>query len=104
MFVSCIFFILKQRKDLLELMLESEVLDANGKKIPKLTDKEIVAQSMTFMLAGYETTSNAYAILVYNMLNYIAGGGGGGRGGGGGKRQWESISSSAAAAPHALHS
>ena len=46
-------------------MLESEVLDANGKKIPKLTDKEIVAQSMMFMLAGYETTSNALSFITY---------------------------------------
>ena len=31
----------------------------------RLTDKEIVANSITFLLAGYETTSNALAYTSY---------------------------------------
>ncbi|XP_078362560.1 cytochrome P450 3A2-like isoform X2 [Oculina patagonica] len=54
-----------QRKDLLELMLRAEVTNKDGKTISKLSDDEVLAQSFTFMLAGYETTSNALAYTTY---------------------------------------
>ena len=47
-------------------MLEADVLDANGKNVGgKLSDYEIIAQSITFMMAGYETTSNALSFTTY---------------------------------------
>ena len=54
-----------QRKDLLELMLRAEITDSEGRQVSKLTDNEVVAQSFTFILAGYETTSNALAYTTY---------------------------------------
>ncbi|XP_020607814.1 cytochrome P450 3A41-like [Orbicella faveolata] len=54
-----------QRKDLLELMLRAEVTDKDGKHVSKLSDDEVLAQSFTFILAGYETTSNALAYTTY---------------------------------------
>lgn len=54
-----------QRKDLLELMMKAEVTDSEGKKVSKLTDGEVISQSFTFILAGYETTSNALAYTTY---------------------------------------
>lgn len=54
-----------QRKDLLELMLRAEFTDKDGKHVSKLSDDEVLAQSFTFILAGYETTSNALAYTTY---------------------------------------
>lgn len=54
-----------QRKDVLELMMKAEVTDSEGKKVSKLTDGEVLSQSFTFILAGYETTSNALAYTTY---------------------------------------
>ena len=54
-----------QRKDLLQLMLNADTMDAHGKKVGKLTEEEVVGQSLTFILAGYETTSNALAYTTY---------------------------------------
>ena len=54
-----------QRKDLLELMLRAEVNYKDSKHVSKLSDDEVLAQSFTFILAGYETTSNALAYTTY---------------------------------------
>lgn len=54
-----------KRKDLLELMLRAEVTDSEGRPVSKLSDEEVLAQSFTFILAGYETTSNALAYTTY---------------------------------------
>ena len=48
------------RKDFLDLILAE-----NESGITKLTDDEIMAQSITFLLAGYETTMNAIAFSTY---------------------------------------
>ena len=54
-----------QRKDLLELMLSAEMKEEHGNKVQKLSEDEIVAQCFTFILAGYENTSNALAYTSY---------------------------------------
>ena len=46
-------------------MLHADTVDSEGRKVSKLTDAEIVSQCMTFILAGYETTSNALAYTTY---------------------------------------
>ena len=46
-------------------MLRAEVTDKDGKPVNKLSDDEVLAQSFTFILAGYETTSNALAYTTY---------------------------------------
>lgn len=46
-------------------MMKAEVTDSEGKKVSKLTDGEVLSQSFTFILAGYETTSNALAYTTY---------------------------------------
>ena len=61
-------FKLPQYKDLLQLMMEARV-EEEGATVEatekKLTDKEIVAYSISFLLAGYETTSNTLAYISY---------------------------------------
>ena len=49
-----------QRKDFLDLML-TEIPDGSN----KLADDEIAANSITFLLAGYETTANTLAYTTY---------------------------------------
>lgn len=46
-------------------MLSAEMKDEQGNKVQKLSEDEIVAQCFTFILAGYETTSNALAYTSY---------------------------------------
>ena len=46
-------------------MIRAEVTDSEGKQVSKLTDDEVLAQSFTFILAGYETTGNALAYTTY---------------------------------------
>lgn len=50
-------------------MMEARVEEEEGATVEatekKLTDKEIVAYSISFLLAGYETTSNTLAYLSY---------------------------------------
>ncbi|XP_048587486.1 thromboxane-A synthase [Nematostella vectensis] len=53
------------RKDLLEILLSAETTDDDGRRKNKLSDDEIVAQCFTFILAGYETTSNTMAFTSY---------------------------------------
>ncbi|XP_072124800.1 cytochrome P450 3A30-like isoform X1 [Mobula birostris] len=66
------------RVDFLQLLVDSQATatnseqqnDANNsahKSIATLTDSEIMAQCITFVLAGYETTSNTLSYLGYNL-------------------------------------
>ena len=54
---------LPQYKDLLQLMLDASVEEKDGQR--KLSDLEIVSYSITFLLAGYETTANTLAYTAY---------------------------------------
>ena len=54
------------RKDLLYLMMVAKEETTVG-GISKLSDDEIVAQSVIFLLAGYETTSNTLAFTLYHL-------------------------------------
>lgn len=64
------------RVDFLQLMVDSQ--DSEGASAPQdheeqqqphkaLTDSEILAQAMVFILAGYETTSNSLSFVAYNL-------------------------------------
>ncbi|KAG8444866.1 hypothetical protein GDO86_009861 [Hymenochirus boettgeri] len=57
------------RVDLLQLMVDSRTVDEKGltKEQKALTDSEIMAQSIIFIVAGYETTSTALSYLFYNL-------------------------------------
>jgi cytochrome P450 len=68
--------------DLLQLMLFPrmssrrgskglEILNATMSGVPQqMTDREIVAQSMTFLLAGYETSSAVMAFLARMLAEH----------------------------------
>lgn len=43
---------------------------AHSNKFTPLTEREIVAQSMTFLLAGYETTSASLAFFCHEMTKH----------------------------------
>ena len=53
--------------DLLQLMIDAtaDTLEQENISKKRLTDGEIVGNAITFMLAGYETTSNALAYTSY---------------------------------------
>lgn len=53
-------FVFPQRKDFLQLMLSEKT---DGKQ--KLSDDDIYATAITFLLAGYETTSNTLSFTTY---------------------------------------
>ncbi|XP_078376989.1 cytochrome P450 3A24-like [Oculina patagonica] len=54
------------RKDLLHLMMVAkEETTVDG--ISRLSDEEIVAQAVIFLLAGYETTSNTLGFTLYHL-------------------------------------
>ncbi|XP_060696805.1 cytochrome P450 3A21-like isoform X1 [Hemiscyllium ocellatum] len=63
------------RVDFLQLMVDSQVTNVSSEKqngdsksIDKgLTDTEILAQAMTFIFAGYETTSNTLSYTAHNL-------------------------------------
>lgn len=55
------------RKDLLLSMLASQDENKDEGDKDGLTDDEVVAQSVIFILAGHETTSNALAFVVYHL-------------------------------------
>ena len=53
--------------DLVHLMVFPE--QSKSKKVQPMTEREIVAQSLTFLLAGYETTSAVLAFLTHVLAN-----------------------------------
>ncbi|XP_048449381.1 cytochrome P450 3A19-like [Rhincodon typus] len=59
------------RVDFLQLMVDSQVTEkqnADSKSTDKvLTDTEILAQALTFIFAGYETSGNTLAFAAYNL-------------------------------------
>ncbi|XP_058536718.1 cytochrome P450 3A6-like [Ochotona princeps] len=59
----------KHRVDFLQLMINSQ----NSKDVDSykaLTDTELLAQSITFLFAGYETTSNALSFIMYLLATH----------------------------------
>uniref|UniRef100_A0A2C9JFY0 Cytochrome P450 n=1 Tax=Biomphalaria glabrata TaxID=6526 RepID=A0A2C9JFY0_BIOGL len=56
--------------DLVQLMLFPDKTSPNDDACSPLTEQEIVAQSMTFLLAGYETTSAVLAYLCHEMAKH----------------------------------
>uniref|UniRef100_A0A3P9C2B8 unspecific monooxygenase n=1 Tax=Maylandia zebra TaxID=106582 RepID=A0A3P9C2B8_9CICH len=56
----------KTRVDFLQLMIDSQQ-NNNSKQDKGLTDHEILSQAMTFLFAGYETTSSSLTFLSYNL-------------------------------------
>ena len=52
------------RKDLLQLMMMAKD-ETTVEGVSRLTDEEIVAQSVFFLLAGYETSSNTLSFTAY---------------------------------------
>ena len=57
---------LKGRKDLLHLMMTANE-ETTVEGVSKLSDEEIVAQSIIFLLAGYETSSNTLSFILYHL-------------------------------------
>ncbi|XP_058954828.2 cytochrome P450 3A24-like [Pocillopora verrucosa] len=55
---------LSVRKDLLQLMMNAND-ETTVEGVSRLSDEEIVAQSIIFLLAGYETSSNTLAFTLY---------------------------------------
>ncbi|XP_064414432.1 cytochrome P450 3A27-like [Latimeria chalumnae] len=66
----------KDRVDFLQLMVDSQnsetISKPNGTDHPQkgLTDSEILAQSMIFVFAGYESTSSSLSFLAYNLATH----------------------------------
>ena len=54
------------RKDLLHLMMTANE-ETTVEGVSKLSDEEIVAQSIIFLLAGYETSSNTLSFILYHL-------------------------------------
>lgn len=54
------------RKDLLHLMMTANE-ETTVEGASKLSDEEIVAQSIIFLLAGYETSSNTLSFILYHL-------------------------------------
>ena len=54
------------RKDLIHLMMMAND-ETTVEGVSRLSDDEIVAQAITFLLAGYETSSNTLAFTLYHM-------------------------------------
>ena len=54
------------RKDLLQLMMNANV-DTTEEGVSRLTDDEIVAQAVIFLLAGFETSSNTLGFTLYQL-------------------------------------
>ena len=54
------------RKDLLHLMMTANE-ETTVEGVSKLSDEEIVAQSIVFLLAGYETSSNTLSFILYHL-------------------------------------
>ena len=69
--VTCVFSVLLQYKDLLQLLLDA-TLDEKDIDLAnfndgssKLSDEEVVMVCEDFILAGYETTGNTLAFISY---------------------------------------
>ncbi|XP_044513353.1 cytochrome P450 3A24-like isoform X1 [Gracilinanus agilis] len=65
----------RDRVDFLQLMIDSQVTNGSVSEernnSPKaLTEKEIVAQAVTFLFAGYETTSTTLNFITYNLATH----------------------------------
>ena len=56
------------RRDLVQLMLEAEEVTDSG--IKKLTDEEIIGQSIVFFAAGSETSANTLAFTAFYLARY----------------------------------
>ncbi|XP_029390614.1 cytochrome P450 3A14-like, partial [Mus pahari] len=56
--------------DFLQLMMNSQNSNNMEDSQKALSDLEIVAQSITFILAGYETTSNALSFIMYILATH----------------------------------
>ena len=56
------------RRDLFQLMLEASEDGTNG--IQKLTDEEIIAQTIVILAAGFETTGSTLAFTAYYLARY----------------------------------
>ena len=54
------------RKDLLHLMMTANE-ETTREGVSRLSDEEIVAQSIIFLLAGYETSSNTLSFILYHL-------------------------------------
>ena len=54
------------RKDLLQLMMTATD-ETTVEGVSRLSDDEVVAQSIIFLLAGYETSSNTLAFTLYHL-------------------------------------
>ena len=54
------------RNDLMQLMLSAHK-ETTAQGVSKMSDEEIVAQSVIFLLAGYETSSNTLSFIAYYL-------------------------------------
>ena len=55
------------RKDLLQLMLEAQQQEIEGKR---MSDEEVSAQSVIFMVAGFETTGSTLSYMAYILATH----------------------------------
>ncbi|XP_036597171.1 cytochrome P450 3A8-like isoform X2 [Trichosurus vulpecula] len=61
----------KHRVDFLQLMMDSQTSKNSETHSHKdLSDEEILAQSIIFILGGYETTSSTISFLLYNLATH----------------------------------
>ncbi|XP_007941059.1 cytochrome P450 3A24-like [Orycteropus afer afer] len=65
----------RDRVDFLQLMIDSQATvsseSSKANQPPKaLTDREICAQAVTFLIAGYETSSSTLAFIAYNLATH----------------------------------
>nr|XP_056722164.1 cytochrome P450 3A21-like [Euleptes europaea] len=63
----------KHRVDFLQLMVDSQVsgeISEEAHSYKALTDKEIIAQAIIFIFAGYETTSSTLSFLSYCLATH----------------------------------
>ncbi|XP_077172321.1 cytochrome P450 3A21-like [Paroedura picta] len=63
----------RNRVDFLQLMMDSQVAGEKSEEAhlyKALTDKEIIAQSIIFIFAGYETTSTTLSFLSYSLATH----------------------------------
>ena len=58
------------RKDLLQLMMMAKD-ETTVDEVSRLTDEEIVPQSVLFIIAGYETSSNTLSFTAYFLATNL---------------------------------